>query len=70
MVSALLTAFYLLPIVAKAFFPGKDYPAEEYCEVETKMLVPVIVFSVLVILLGIIPGGINSFISALAGTLM
>ena len=70
MVSALLTAFYLLPIVSKAFFPGKDYPAEEYCEVESKMLVPVIVFSALVILLGIIPGGINSFISALAGTLM
>ena len=70
MVSALLTAFYLLPIISKGFFPGKDYPAEEYCEVETKMLVPVIVFSALVIILGIAPGGINSFISALAGTLM
>ena len=70
MVSALLTAFYLLPIVAKAFFPGKDYPVEEACEVETKMLVPVVVFSALVILLGIAPGGINQFIAALAGTLM
>lgn len=70
MVSALLTAFYLLPIVAKAFFPGKDYPVEEACEVETKMLVPVVVFSALVILLGIAPGGINQFITALAGTLM
>ena len=70
MVSALLTAFYLLPIVANAFFPGKDYPAEESCEVETKMLVPVIVFSALLIILGIAPGGINSFISALAGSLM
>ena len=70
MVSALLTAFYLLPIVAKAFFPGKDYPVEEACEVETKMLVPVVVFSALVILLGIVPGGINQFITALAGTLM
>ena len=70
MVSALLTAFYLLPIVAKAFFPGKDYPVEEPCEVEKKMLVPVIVFSALVILLGIVPGGINSFVAALAGSLM
>jgi hypothetical protein len=34
------------------------------------MLVPVIVFSALVILLGIIPGGINSFVTALAGSLM
>jgi len=70
MVSALLTAFYLLPIVAKAFFPGKDYPVEEPCEVETKMLVPVIVFSALVILLGIVPGGMNHYIAALAGMLM
>ena len=70
MVSALLTAFYLLPIIAKGFFPGKDYPAEESCEVETKMLVPVIVFSALVILLGIAPGGLNSFISALAGSIL
>ena len=70
MVSALLTAFYLLPIIAKGFFPGKNYPAEESCEVETKMLVPVIVFSALVIVLGMAPGALNSFISALAGTLM
>lgn len=70
MVSALLTAFYLLPIVAKAFFPGKDYPVEQPCEVEKKMLVPVIVFSVLVILLGIVPGGLNHYIAALAGMLM
>ena len=70
MVSALLTAFYLLPIIAKGFFPGKDYPAEEPCEVETKMLVPVIAFSAMLILLGIAPGGLNSFISALAGSLM
>ena len=70
MVSALLTAFYLLPIVAKAFFPGKDYPVEQPCEVESKMLVPVIVFSALVIFLGILPGGINQFVTALAGMLM
>lgn len=70
MVSALLTAFYLLPIVAKAFFPGKDYSVEQPCEVEKKMLVPVIVFSALVILLGIVPGGINQFVTALAGMLM
>ena len=34
------------------------------------MLVPVIVFSALVIVLGMVPGALNSFISALAGTLM
>ena len=70
MVSALLTAFYLLPIISKGFFPGKDYPAEESCEVETKMLVPVIVFSALLIVLGIAPGGLNGFITALAGSIL
>lgn len=70
MISALLTAFYLLPIVANAFFPGKDYPVENACEVETKMLVPVVIFSALVVLLGILPDGINQFVSALAGSLM
>ena len=50
MVSALLTAFYLLPIVAAAFFPGRDFDAGERCEVEKKMLIPQIVFAGLTIL--------------------
>ena len=70
MISALLTAFYLLPIVSKAFFPGKDYPVEESCEVTKNMIVPVVIFSAMVILLGILPGGIIEFVSALAGNLM
>ena len=51
-------------------FRVQPVPVDAPCEVETKMLVPLIVFSGLVILLGIIPGGINSFISALAGSIM
>ena len=45
MVSALLTAFYLLPIVAAAFFPGRDFEAGESCEVPNTMQVPQIVFA-------------------------
>lgn len=55
MVSALLTAFYLMPIVAAAFFPGRDYEAGEPCEVKKTMLVPQIVFAGLTVLLGIFP---------------
>ena len=50
MVSALLTAFYLLPIVAAAFFPGRDFEAGERCEVPRTMLIPQIVFAGLTIL--------------------
>ena len=55
MVSALLTAFYLLPIVASAFFPGRDFKAGERCEVPRKMLVPPMVFAGLTVLLGMFP---------------
>lgn len=55
MVSALLTAFYLLPIVAAAFFPGRDFEAGEKCEVEKKMLVPPLVFTGLALVLGMFP---------------
>ena len=55
MVSALLTAFYLLPIVSAAFFPGRDFEAGEKCEVEKRMLVPPVVFSGLTVILGMFP---------------
>ena len=70
MVSAFLTAFYLLPIVADAFFPGKDYVAEEGCEVQVRMRVPVIVLSALTALVGMFPGVVLSVASALAGALL
>ena len=70
MVSALLTAFYLLPIVTDAFFPGKDYECGARAEVSWKMLMPVIVFSALIILLGMLPGGMTQWFAALAGGLV
>ena len=71
MVSALLTAFYLLPIVADAFFPGKEFVSEERIkEVGANMLVPVVVFCVLIIVLGILPSGMSGWFAALAGKLM
>ena len=70
MVSALLTAFYLLPIVADAFFPGRDYVAEEKCEVALTMRVPIIVFAVLTALVGMFPARILDFLSVLSGGLL
>ena len=69
MISALLTAFYLLPIVAAAFFPGRDFDAGEKCEVENKMLVPQLVFAGLTVILGMFPGFLTSVFTAVSGLL-
>ena len=70
MVSALLTAFYLLPIVAAAFFPGRDFDAGEKCEVPGTMLVPQIVFAGLTVLLGMFPNVLTVFTAILDGWLL
>lgn len=70
LLSALLTAFYLLPLVADAFFPGRDFDAGESCEVGTGMLVPVIALAALTLLMGTAPGGLGSWLLKLAGTLL
>ena len=70
MLSALMTAFYLLQIVTAAFFPGRDFNAGDYREVEPKMLLPVVVFSALVIVFGILPGGFFQWFSSIAERLL
>ncbi len=71
LLSALLTAGYVLPIVQDAFFPGKDF---NYADLEKKepnglMTVPLIILSVAVLGLGIIPGPINAAIASISSTL-
>lgn len=70
MVSALLTAFYLLPIVSAAFFPGRDFEAGESCEVPKTMLIPQIVFAGLTVLLGMFPNALTAFAAVLNGWLL
>ena len=70
MVSALLTAFYLMPIVTRGFFPGRDFPDEGRCEVPATMLVPVIALCALALLAGMFPGGLVDLFTGLAGSLM
>ncbi len=69
-VSALLTAFYTLPVMADGFFPGKDFPPVEKKEPPLRMLVPVIVFAVIIMLFGIFPQPITDFASSLARTVL
>lgn len=63
-VSALLTAGYLLPIVTAGFFPGKDCTATRE-EADRRMTVPMVLFSAFALLFGLLPGGLIGYIDHL-----
>lgn len=65
LISALLTAGYLLPITIQGFLPGADY---EYDSLKKKepvkmMVIPLMVLAALAILLGVFPNPLTDFIS-------
>lgn len=72
LVSALLTAGYLLPISIKGFLyaPVDSSLIEKYHEPEPLMLVPIIILAVLTILFGIYPTPFMNFISSILTGLM
>lgn len=72
LVSALLTAGYLLPITMKGFFPGKEAEAENVTvqEPAALMLVPLAILSALTIILGVLPNPLITYISQLVSGLM
>ena len=56
LVSALLTAIYMMTIVVRAFFPVKDtnfVKISEYKDPNWKMIVPLMVFTVAVVVFGV-----------------
>lgn len=56
LVSALLTAIYMLSIVVRAFFPGKDFDYSTVSDVKDpnwKMLLPLFVFTFFIVLFGL-----------------
>lgn len=66
LVSALLTAGYLLPLTIQGFFPGADY---DYSKLEKKepckrMTVPILILTFLSVLIGLFPNEIARFITA------
>lgn len=72
LVSALLTAGYLLPIVIKGFIPGEgfDDSGAKRIHVSLWMMVPVLILAGLTIVLGIAPGMLTGVFKTLADTLM
>lgn len=66
--SALLTAGYLLPIVTAGFFPGGDYIGERR-EVRRTMLVPMLILALTPMALGLFPQLLTRWLAALAAQL-
>ena len=72
LISALLTAGYLLPITMKGFFPGEEGESKDLSRKEPSpfMLVPLLVLAVLAVLLGAVPNPFIKYVSDIALTLL
>ena len=72
LISALLTAGYLMPIVTRGFFPGNgfDYEHLEKKEPSRLMTVPLMILAAAAVVLGLFPQALTGFVSAVAGILM
>lgn len=63
LVSALLTAGYLLPITVQAFFPGKDFKLQKaFKEGGPLMAIPLVVLSALSLFMGLFSGSIQELL--------
>lgn len=69
LVSALLTAIYMLTVVVRAFFPGKDFDYTTVAEAKDpnwKMLVPLFAFTLFIVLFGVYSQPIVEFFYGVA----
>lgn len=70
LVSALLTAGYLLSITINAFLPGKDFVLEKKCDANLTMLIPMAILTVITCVIGIVPDGLIDFIATITSEIM
>ena len=72
LISALLTAGYLLTISIKAFFPGEDYDYTKLVNYEPtwRMLLPMVVMTALAVILGIWPAGLMKIFADIAASVL
>ncbi len=68
LLSAMLTAGYLLPISIQAFFPGPDYDYQNLKKKEPSlcMTIPMVLYTAAAILFGMFPGPFMSFLQTIA----
>lgn len=72
LISALLTAGYLLPITVNGLLPGKDFDTENAKKLHVSgwMLVPLVLLGIASLMMGIMPGSLTEFLRNVATTLM
>lgn len=72
LISAILTAGYLLTVTIRAFFPGEDYDygALVKAEPDWRMLVPILLLAAVTLLAGMFPNALVSFARGIAAALM
>ncbi len=72
--SALLTAAYLLPISIHGFFTGKDANGQAKvftkCEPSYVMLIPLVLLTVLMVVLGMFPNALTNLFTSVIGLMM
>ena len=68
LVSALLTAYYLLPVTIHGFFPGEGFTGRQQGNIKADavMLAPLIILAVLAIGMGMFPAGLTDYITSIA----
>lgn len=67
LVSALLTAGYLLPAALKGFFPGKDAKIDDAVkEPPMEMMIPILVLAILSLMLGVLPNPLVRYAADIA----
>lgn len=65
MISALLTALYMLTIVVRAFFPGKDFDYGTISDVQDPnwlMILPLVIFAIVMFCFGLYSGPVIRFL--------
>lgn len=72
LISALLTAGYLLPITIKGFLPGTDYDYGSLQKREPNlwMIIPLIILTALSVGLGIFPNPLTEFVQRIVGSVL
>lgn len=72
LISALLTAGYLITISMKGFFPGDDYDYAHFQKKEAPlfMTVPMVILTTLAVVIGIFPTGFISFLQTIVSEIL
>ncbi len=69
LVSALLTAGYLLPITLRGFFPGADYQEDQQKIPKSSklMTIPILIMTILSVLVGLFPNAVVLYMTVIGG---